>query len=127
EAREALHAARDVFGEHRQRVWEGLTCLRLAEAELAAERPAQAAELAEQALGYIGVTEGEQRRGTVLTVLGRALDALGQPDRARTCWQEALRIFEDWDAAGYEEVRGLLGHTAATARRTRPRQGGHRP
>ncbi|MYW44732.1 tetratricopeptide repeat protein [Streptomyces sp. SID161] len=127
EAREALHAARDVFGEHRQRVWEGLTCLRLAEAELAAERPAQAAELAEQALGHIGVTEGEQRRGTVLTVLGRALDALGQPDRARTCWQEALRIFEDRDAAGYEEVRGLLGHTAATARRTRPRQGGHRP
>lgn len=120
EAREALNAAGDIFRDHRQRMWEGFTHFRLAEVELADERPSQAAAHAEQALGFIGISGGEWRRGSILTVLGRALNAVGQPDRARACWQEALRILEGRDAAESETVRGLLGDTAAS---TSPRSG----
>jgi hypothetical protein len=85
----------------------------MAEVHLAARRPAQAAQHAEQALA-LGCIGGDRMQGTVLTLLGRALTMLGQLDRARACWREALNLLEsNGGAAQAEEVRALL--TPATA------------
>ncbi|WKX72099.1 BTAD domain-containing putative transcriptional regulator [Streptomyces sp. XD-27] len=107
-----LTEALTLFRNNRQRLWEGSTHARLAEVHLAAARPADAATHAEQALAlrFVG---GEWRRGTVLTVLGKALDSIGQPDRARACWREALAIHERLNTAEAEEVRLLLAPAAA--------------
>lgn len=102
-----LEHALDLFHESRQGLWEGTTCFRIAEAHLAARRPAQAAGFAEQALALRGIG-GEWRRGTVLLVLGRSLDALDQSDRARACWREALSIFDELGSPEAAEVRRLL-------------------
>ncbi|NLU70095.1 BTAD domain-containing putative transcriptional regulator [Streptomyces sp. HNM0574] len=102
-----LTQALQLFHTSRQPLWEGVTHFRLAEAHLAAHRAPQAASHAEQALALRGIG-GEWRRGTVLAVLGRSLDALGQTDRARACWREALSIFDELGTAEAEEVRSLL-------------------
>ncbi|MDX3585109.1 MULTISPECIES: AfsR/SARP family transcriptional regulator [Streptomyces] len=101
-----------ILSEHRQRLWEGTTNFRIAEVHLAARRPAQAARHAEQALA-LGCIGGDRMRGNVLTLLGRTLSALGQVDRARACWQEALSLYECCGAPETAEVRALL--TPATA------------
>ncbi|MFI2368382.1 BTAD domain-containing putative transcriptional regulator [Streptomyces sp. NPDC018833] len=107
EALKQLNEALDRFETNRQRLWEGTTHFRIAEAHLSASRPAQAAQYAEQALA-IGCIGGDRTRGNVLITLGRALDALGQADRARACWREALSLHEQSGAAEAEEVRRLL-------------------
>ncbi|MFE6779823.1 BTAD domain-containing putative transcriptional regulator [Streptomyces sp. NPDC057702] len=112
EALEQLTEALALFRDNRQRLWEGSTHARLAEVHLAAQRPAEAATNAERALA-LRLVGGEWRRGTVLTVLGKALQGLGQVDRARACWAEALAIHERLHAVEAEEVRLLLAPTAA--------------
>ncbi|MFH8366130.1 BTAD domain-containing putative transcriptional regulator [Streptomyces sp. NPDC018031] len=107
-----LTEALALFRDNRQRLWEGSTHARLAEVHLAAGRPAEAATHAEQALA-LRFVDGEWRRGIVLTVLGKSLDTIGQPDRARACWHEALTIHQRLGAAEAEEV-GLLLARAAT-------------
>ncbi|MEU0336565.1 BTAD domain-containing putative transcriptional regulator [Streptomyces sp. NPDC006193] len=105
---DALH----IFGDHRQRLWEGTTNFRIAEVHLAAVRPAQAARHAEQALA-LGCIGGDRMRGNVLTLLGQALTRLGQMDRARACWREALNLYEQSGAPEAETVRALLAPTSA--------------
>ncbi|MET9661934.1 BTAD domain-containing putative transcriptional regulator [Streptomyces sp. NPDC006510] len=117
EAEEALDAAGAVFKEHRQHLWQGFTHLRLAEVDLAAQRPQRAAAHAEQALAGIGTSGGEWRRGNVLTVLGRALHAMDQTDRARACWQEALNIYEELGSAESADLRSLLDDTMVSSAR----------
>ncbi|BCL28726.1 BTAD domain-containing putative transcriptional regulator [Streptomyces aurantiacus] len=113
EALSQLSDALSVFSSHRQRLWEGTTNFRMAEVHLAARRPAQAAQHAEQALA-LGCIGGDRMQGVVLTLLGRALTMLGQVDRARACWREALNLLEqNGGDAQAEEVRTLL--TPATA------------
>ncbi|MFJ4558512.1 AfsR/SARP family transcriptional regulator [Streptomyces massasporeus] len=107
-----LTSALDVFRENRQPLWEGVTHFRIAEVHLAAGRPPLAAAHAEQAIALRGIG-GEWRRGTVLTVLGKALLDLGQPDRARACWSEALTIYEKLGSAEATEVRRLLSPVAS--------------
>ncbi|MFF9351026.1 BTAD domain-containing putative transcriptional regulator [Streptomyces sp. NPDC014734] len=107
EALDQLTQALGIFHENRQPLWEGVTHFRLAEVHLAAQRYALSAAHAEQAIALRGIG-GEWRRGTVLTVLGRALKHMGQADRARACWSEALTIYEDLGAVEAEEVRDLL-------------------
>ncbi|MFM9446074.1 AfsR/SARP family transcriptional regulator [Streptomyces acidiscabies] len=107
-AADILRDALDVFRDSRQRLWEGMTLFRLAEVDLAACRPAQAAANADLALTALRGIGGEWRRGLVLTVLGRALSGLGQAGRAHVCWTEALEIYEELRAPEAEEVRGLL-------------------
>ncbi|TVL93732.1 BTAD domain-containing putative transcriptional regulator [Streptomyces sp. SAJ15] len=112
EAHAHLTEALAIFHENRQPLWQGMSHYRLAEAQLAANRPARAAEHAEQALVLRGLG-GEWRRGQFLTVLGRALDAMGQTDRARACWSEALAIYERLGTpAERDEVRVLLAPVA---------------
>ncbi|MEV0638715.1 BTAD domain-containing putative transcriptional regulator [Streptomyces sp. NPDC050619] len=108
-----LTEALDVFHDSRQRLWEGMTLFRLAEAHLAGHNPAKTAALAEQALAVLRGIGGEWRRGNVLTVLGRALNGLGQTGRAHACWQEALAIFEQLGSPEASDVRLLLTPAAA--------------
>ncbi|KUJ70063.1 hypothetical protein ACZ90_06805 [Streptomyces albus subsp. albus] len=114
EAVTQLTEALAIFRECRQQRWEGMTHFRLAETHLTAGRAAQAAEHAEEALALRGLG-GEWRRGTILTVLGRALCALGETDRAHACWREALAIHERLRSAEQEEVRRLLSGAAQPA------------
>jgi DNA-binding SARP family transcriptional activator len=112
EALSQFSEALGILSDHRQRLWEGTTNFRIAEVHLAARRPAQAAQRAEQALA-LGCIGGDRMRGNVLTLLGRALSVLGQVDRATACWREALNLYEQESAAEADEVRALL--TPATA------------
>ncbi|GAA2457585.1 AfsR/SARP family transcriptional regulator [Streptomyces macrosporus] len=112
EALDQLNQALALFHDSRQPMWEGATHLRMAEAYMAARRPAQAAAHAEQALA-LRVVGGEWRRGNVLVVLGRALDALGQTDRARACWRDALDVFESLNSPEAAMVRKLLSPAVA--------------
>ncbi|MGW8743640.1 BTAD domain-containing putative transcriptional regulator [Streptomyces sp. NPDC055794] len=97
-----------IFSNHRQRLWEGTTHFRIAEAHLADLRPALAAKHAEQALS-LHCIGGEPMRGDVLTVLGYALAALGQADRAKACWHEAFSLFEQTGSTGGSaDLRALM-------------------
>ncbi|MGW3202859.1 BTAD domain-containing putative transcriptional regulator [Streptomyces sp. NPDC001135] len=106
---QALH----VFRASRQRLWEGMTLFRLAEVDLLAQRPAQAAANAEMALTPLKEIGGEWRRGNVLTVLGKALNGIGQTGRAQVCWREALVIYEQLNSPEAAEVQALLAPAAA--------------
>ncbi|QIJ63265.1 BTAD domain-containing putative transcriptional regulator [Streptomyces sp. JB150] len=108
EATARLTEALSVFRDSRQRLWEGMSLFRLAEVDLAGGRAAQAAASAEMALTVLRGIGGEWRRGNVLVVLGRALNAVGQRDRGQVCWREALHIFETLGAPEADEVRDLL-------------------
>lgn len=107
EALEQLTEALHKFGMNRQRLWEGAAHFRIAEAHLAAQAPALAAQHAEQALAT-GCIGGDRIRAGVLTALGRALDRLGQTDRARACWRESLSLHERLGSVDAAEVRELL-------------------
>ncbi|MEU8892240.1 BTAD domain-containing putative transcriptional regulator [Streptomyces sp. NPDC048442] len=113
EATERLYEALAVFRDSRQRFWEGMTLFRLSEVDMAAEQPALAAAKAEQALTVLRGIGGEWRRGNVLTVLGRALHAVGQSGRAHVCWREALAIYEESSSPEAAEVHKLLTLAAA--------------
>ncbi|MBP0461736.1 AfsR/SARP family transcriptional regulator [Streptomyces montanisoli] len=112
EAMAEFQQAVEVFEENRQRLWLGTTYFRIAQVQLATGRPGQAAQLAEQALatGFIG---GDWMRANILTDLGKALNALSQPGRARACWLEALSFYEATGADQAAEVRLLLEPLAA--------------
>ncbi|MFE2179774.1 tetratricopeptide repeat protein [Streptomyces sp. NPDC059455] len=108
EALTHLTQALGIFRDSRQQLWEGMAHFRLAETHLAAGRPARAAWHAERSLAMQGLC-GEWRRGSLLTVLGKALSAVGQTDRARECWQEALAIYQRLGSPEREEVSALMG------------------
>ncbi|MFI9625186.1 BTAD domain-containing putative transcriptional regulator [Streptomyces sp. NPDC052042] len=113
-AADELNEALGVFRDSRQRLWEGMSLFRLAEVEIVAGRPAQAAQFAESALTVLRGIGGEWRRGNVLTVLGRALAGIGQTGRAQVCWREALNIYEELGSPEAEAVRSLLEPATAS-------------
>ncbi|MEF9904595.1 AfsR/SARP family transcriptional regulator [Streptomyces sp. P9-A2] len=112
EALTELTEALRTFRANRQRLWEGTAHFRIAQAYLAAHLPANAAQHAEQALA-VGCIGGDRTRANVLTTLGEALDALGQADRARACWREALSWYEETGATEAEEIRARLSTASA--------------
>ncbi|MCX4973611.1 BTAD domain-containing putative transcriptional regulator [Streptomyces sp. NBC_00620] len=112
EALEQLSEALRIFVESRQRLWEGTTHFRIAQVHLAARRSAQAAQHAEQALA-IGCIGGDWMRANALTMLGKSLASLGQTDRARACWRDALAMYEASGSPDASEVRSLLSPLAA--------------
>lgn len=112
EALTELTEALRMFQVNRQRLWEGTTHFRIAQANFAAQRPAKAAQHAEQALA-VGCIGGDRMRANVLTALGESLDALGQVDRARACWREALSLYEQAGAPEAEGVRARLSPASA--------------
>ncbi|CAL9510282.1 hypothetical protein SUDANB150_03579 [Streptomyces sp. enrichment culture] len=114
EALAQFNEALTIFGNHRQRLWQGTTHFRIAEAHLSARRPARAAQHAEQALA-LGCIGGAPMRGNVLTLLGHALAALGQADRAKACWREALSLFEQTGSTEAAGLRALIQSRVRTA------------
>ncbi|MFJ8793086.1 AfsR/SARP family transcriptional regulator [Streptomyces sp. NPDC102462] len=112
EALDEFSEALRIFNDHRQRLWEGVTNFRIAQVHLARHRFAQAAQHAEQALA-LGCIGGDRMRGNVLTLLGQALGELGQVDRARACWREALNLYEQSGAPEADTVRPLLTPASA--------------
>lgn len=112
-ATDELNEALAVFRDSRQRLWEGMALFRLAEVDIAAGHPAQAAQFAESALTVLRGIGGEWRRGNVLTVLGRALAGIRQTGRAQVCWREALTIYEELGSPEAEVVQSLLEPAAA--------------
>ncbi|MET7610937.1 BTAD domain-containing putative transcriptional regulator [Streptomyces seoulensis] len=112
EAEARLSEALTIFRDSRQRLWEGMTLFRLAEVRLG-ERPAAAAALAEQSLSVLLHVGGDWRRAGVLTVLGKSLDALGETDRARACWTEALSVYDRQGSAEAASLRALLSPATA--------------
>ncbi|MFJ4873821.1 BTAD domain-containing putative transcriptional regulator [Streptomyces sp. NPDC088745] len=112
-ARDRLSEALDTFRQNRQRIWEGLTLCRIAEADLAAGRPTEAAAGAEAALSVLHDIGGRWRRAMALTVLGQALIGLGQPGRAQACWQEALVHYEDLGSPEASDLRVRMASVAA--------------
>ncbi|MER6556627.1 BTAD domain-containing putative transcriptional regulator [Streptomyces sp. NPDC001027] len=103
-----LTDALGMFQDARQQLWHGMTLFRLAELHLADHGPARAAACAEQALAVLHGIGGDWRRANVLTALGRGLHGVGQLDRARVCWQEALSVFETLGSPEAADVRTLL-------------------
>ncbi|WP_158887998.1 AfsR/SARP family transcriptional regulator [Amycolatopsis anabasis] len=80
----------------------------LAELYLRTGRPTEAMHHAE--LGHTAGRriEHAQFSGLALELLGQALAELGQPDRARGCWQEALEILEPLGTADADRIRDRL-------------------
>ncbi|MFF4589015.1 BTAD domain-containing putative transcriptional regulator [Streptomyces sp. NPDC001388] len=110
-ALETLTDALGMFQDARQQLWHGMTLFRLAELHLTDHSPARAAACAEQALAVLHGIGGDWRRANVLTALGRGLHGIGQTDRAKVCWQEALSVFEASRSPEAATVRGLLAST----------------
>lgn len=107
EAAARLQEALGMFRENRQRLWEGMTLCRLAEAGLVSGEAARAAADAESALSVLSGVGGEWRRAQVLTVLGRALAVIGQSGRAQVCWEEAERVYRELDPPEADRVLAL--------------------
>ncbi|GAA3132724.1 transcriptional regulator AfsR [Planomonospora alba] len=96
------------FRAGNQRVWEQRVCARLAETLIAAQRFADAARHAEQALTVsreIGHPYGEAQ---ALWVLGRALSGLGETERSRACLVRAHDLFARLGAPETGDLRALL-------------------
>ncbi|MFF4118556.1 AfsR/SARP family transcriptional regulator [Streptomyces sp. NPDC001714] len=107
-ALETLTDALRMFQDARQQLWHGMTLFRIAELHLVDHSAAKAAACAEQSLAVLHGIGGEWRRANILTALGRGLHGIGQTDRAKVCWQEALAVFEASGAPEAADVRGLL-------------------
>jgi tetratricopeptide (TPR) repeat protein len=115
EALERLTEALRIFREARQQFWEGMTLFRLAKVRLSAGQWRQSASHAEQALIILRDVGGEWRVANALTLLGRALDGMGQSVRAHACWQDSLGIYTSLGSPEAQEVQKLLGGESASS------------
>ncbi|MFF3687094.1 tetratricopeptide repeat protein [Streptomyces sp. NPDC002187] len=123
EALEQLDQALGIYQECAQALGEGMAHHRRAEIHLGAGRPAQAAAEAEQALAVLGRVGGARRRADVLVVLGDAMEERGESARARTCWTEALAVYEEVSGTEGYELRDRLN--ARLGGRAADREAGH--
>ncbi|MEV5597067.1 BTAD domain-containing putative transcriptional regulator [Streptomyces sp. NPDC052496] len=112
EATQQLTEALAIFRDSRQRFWEGMAYLRLAEVDLAAHRPANAANYAEQALSALRGLGGGRWRADALTTLGHALNQIGHTGRAKVCWQEVVSIHEQMGLPVDGEIHRLTAPVA---------------
>ncbi len=117
EAVDALSEALSIFREARQQFWEGVTLFRLAQAHYAAGRSRQSTAQVEQALVILRDVGGEWRVANALTLLGRALATMGQPERAHACWQDALAIYTSLDSPEAQAIREFLNGESPSAPR----------
>ncbi|MFD6189387.1 BTAD domain-containing putative transcriptional regulator [Streptomyces sp. NPDC060275] len=110
-----LGEALEVFRGGRQLFWQSMTHYRMAEIQLAQGAPAVAAVAAEAALAPLDEVGGDVWRANALTLLGRALARLGQSGRAKSCWREALALYEELGSDEARDLRDLLHEGAASA------------
>ncbi|QCS09900.1 hypothetical protein CRV15_30355 (plasmid) [Streptomyces clavuligerus] len=90
QALEQLQQALKGFQDSRERLWEGTTHVRIAQAHLP-HNPKNALHHAETAL-TLGCVGGDTIHACALLTLGHALDSLGHPAPARARWREALAL-----------------------------------
>ncbi|MEV5597520.1 hypothetical protein [Streptomyces sp. NPDC052496] len=103
-----LEQAAATYQDSRQCLWEAMTYWRMANACLAAGRPAQAARTGRRGPRLLHGPNGQWARANALTVLGRALRRTGHADRARVCRQQALETYEALGSPEAPAVRQLL-------------------
>ncbi|MEU9113848.1 BTAD domain-containing putative transcriptional regulator [Streptomyces sp. NPDC048483] len=108
EATQQLTEALIIFQDTRQRFWEGMTYLRLAEVELACRHFGQAANYAEQALAALRSIGGDRWRASALATLGNALSEIGHTGRAQVCRQEVLAIRKELGLSVDNDKQALL-------------------
>lgn len=106
------------------RVWEAYCLFRMADVHLAAGRLAEAMSFAEQSAALSRELGEEANHGRALTVLGRALAALGQADRSVACLRDAHEILSRLGDTGAEDVAALLRDAEATVAPHRHDEGG---
>ncbi|MFJ4326515.1 BTAD domain-containing putative transcriptional regulator [Streptomyces tricolor] len=116
EALSQLDQALVIFEDCGQALGEGMVRFRRAQIQLALRAPGRAAAEAEQALAVLSRVGGDRRRADVLVVLGDAMAGQGESARARTCWAEALAV--------YERVRGPEGEELCRPLRERLHRAG---
>jgi DNA-binding SARP family transcriptional activator/tetratricopeptide (TPR) repeat protein len=97
-----------VARNHRLPVFEVLGALEIAGCHVTAGRPADALAWAELARATAARTTWERSEAEALALLGRALAALGEPDRSQACLREAHALFSRLDMPMAEELRPLL-------------------
>jgi tetratricopeptide (TPR) repeat protein len=90
------------------RLLEGPARIELAAAQVANGGYAEAAQLSRQALTILRETGQRPAQVDALVTLGRALNALTDPEAGAACWQEALDVATDIDGTVVDEVRHLL-------------------
>ncbi|MEU4532458.1 tetratricopeptide repeat protein [Micromonospora ureilytica] len=59
-------------------------------------------------------TGNEHGRARTLLALGRSLSERGEADDARSCWRQALAVFNELGDPEADEIRALLGQPATT-------------
>jgi tetratricopeptide (TPR) repeat protein len=96
---------------------QGAVLANLAEASFRAGRAAAAVDHGERAVAVCRTAGNRHGEGQALQYLGCGLDALGEAERARASWREALAVYTALDSPAAHEVRVLLGSNAAPDRR----------
>jgi tetratricopeptide (TPR) repeat protein/DNA-binding XRE family transcriptional regulator len=90
------------------RILEGRAHAALAAANLDLGHDDQAVAHTRQAVAIFGETGHRLGHARALVKLGHVLDRAGDGSAARSCWQEALALFEDVGAPEVDEVLALL-------------------
>jgi DNA-binding SARP family transcriptional activator/tetratricopeptide (TPR) repeat protein len=93
---------------HRLPVFEVLGALEIAGCHLSAGRHADALAWAELARATAVRTSWERSEAEALALIGRALAALGEPERSQACLREAHGLFTRLGMPVAEELRPLL-------------------
>lgn len=108
-----LTEALALFGDHRNRLWEGLTVFRLAENRLATGRAEEAAQLARTAAATLEEVRNDWGRAHALAVLGSALGLLGDHDGARAHRRTAYGLCARLGMPEADDLLALLGDEPA--------------
>jgi tetratricopeptide (TPR) repeat protein len=95
---------------------QGAVLANLAEASYRAGRAAAAVDHGQQAVAVCRTAGNRHGEGQALQYLGCGLAALGEAERARACWRDALAVYTALDSPAGHEVRALLGSHAAPDR-----------
>jgi DNA-binding SARP family transcriptional activator/tetratricopeptide (TPR) repeat protein len=90
------------------RTWEAYTLFRLAEVRLDAGSLTEAVTDAEASLALSRELYEDYNEARALTVLGRALEMLGQADRSQACLRDAYKIFRRLGVPDADDVAPLL-------------------
>ncbi|MEV0444663.1 BTAD domain-containing putative transcriptional regulator [Streptomyces spectabilis] len=104
-----LTEALALFRDRGSRLWEGLTLFRLAENRLATGRAEEAARLARTAAAMLEEARNDHGRAHALSVLGSALDRLGDHDGARAHRRAAHEICTRLGMPEADDLLALLG------------------